>query len=53
MHSLIDWRKVNHNQWQTGIRATLGEDGETLAVWQGDPRAEHILEDEYEEFLPD
>ena len=53
MYSLVDWRKINQDQWQTGIRATLGEDGETLAVWHGEIRAEHILEDEYEEFLPD
>ena len=52
-HRLIDWRKINHSQWQTGIRATLGEDGEALAVWRGDPRAEHIIEDEYEQLLPD
>ena len=53
MHSLVNWRKINQDQWQTGIRATLGEDGEALAVWQGQIRAEHVLEDEYEEFLPD
>lgn len=53
MYSLVDWRKINQDQWQTGIRATLGEDGEALAVWRGEIRAEHVLEDEYEEFLPD
>ena len=48
-HRLVNWRKINRDQWQTGIGATLGEDGEGLAVFDGGLRAEHVLEDDHEE----
>ena len=31
-HELIDWRAINQHQYETGIQATLGEDGEPLTV---------------------
>ena len=50
-HRLVDWRKLNEEQYRTGICATLGEDGEPLAVFDGELRAEHVVEDDYEETL--
>ena len=31
-HELIDWRAINQHQYETGIQATLGEDGEPLTI---------------------
>ena len=28
--AVVDWRSINERQWATGIRATLGVDGEPL-----------------------
>lgn len=52
-HDLIDWRAANEQQWQTGICATLGEDGEPLVALNRPLHSRHILEDDYEEFLPE
>ena len=53
MHGLVNWRQINKEQWESGTHATLGEDGEALAIWGEEIRAEHVLEDEYEELLLD
>lgn len=52
-HSLIDWRAINRRQWETGMRATLGEDGEPLVALGRRLRVQHTLEDDYEESLPE
>ena len=52
-HRLIDWRAINRRQWETGMQATLGEDGEPLATLERRLRVQHTLEDDYEETLPE
>ena len=52
-HELIDWRLTNRAQWESGIRATVGEDGEPLNIFAGPITSRNIPEDSDEEFLYD
>ena len=45
---LIDWRSINLIQWETGIAATLGEDGEPLNVLAGSLTPQEVIEDDDE-----
>ena len=42
---LIDWRAINQHQYETGIQATLGEDGEPLTISAEIPVRAAIAED--------
>ena len=51
--TLVDWRAINQQQWETGIRATHHEDGEPLQMWTHHLASDPILEDDYEVVFDD